>query len=83
MNSFEAVFSEGLRVFLQIFIPLTAAPFCVAVLISLLGKIIKLSDEAIQYSARALSVGLVILALGGAFFGALRGLFEFTFIGGM
>lgn len=83
MGEFESVFSEGLRIFLQIFIPLTAAPVCAAIIVAVIGKFIQLSDEAVQYSARAISVALVVLALGGAFFGALRGLLEFTFVGAM
>lgn len=83
MGEFESVFSEGLRIFLQIFIPLTAVPICAAIIVGLIGKFIQLSDESVQYSARVISVALVLLALGGAFFGALKGLFEFTFIGTM
>ena len=83
MPEFESIVAESLRIFLQIAIPLTAAPLCVAAVVAVIGKFINFSDEAIHYGARAISIALVMLALGAVFFSSMQGLFQYTFAGGL
>ncbi|GEM_PF-3950689 len=74
----EVIFSEGFRVLVLVGFPITIAGLVGGIISMILSKLIGAEDDGLQYIARGVLIGGVILVLGLGFVEQLKYLFEMT-----